>query len=123
MLKLYLERQPTISAVAVIDQVDNKEYEEVKTTREEIPLIQLEAEESLDDVHLDPDTPELHAGIQEIIQKHQRILTNLPQLTTLETCALDAEHKRPIRTKQYPLPFQKREAIGKEAEMTQYRAS
>ena len=95
---------------------DSDSWEEVRTTREEIPLIQLEAEESLEDIHLDPDTPELREGIREIAKKHQRILTDLPQRTTLATCKIDMEHGHPIRTKLYPLPFQKREAIGQEVD-------
>lgn len=117
MLKYYIERPTGVSAVAVIDQVgDEENWEEVKTTREEIPLIQLEAEESVKDVHLDPDTPELHEGLLKIVNKHARILTDLPKRTTLATCEMGTEHERPIRTKQYPLPFLKRDAIGKEVD-------
>lgn len=113
MLKLYVERT-TSNAIAVIDE--REPWEEVRTTKENIPLIPLVADETIEDIHLDPDSPEAHAGIKEILQRHQKIVTDLPQRTKLATCVVELEHDRPVRVRQYPLPYTKQEVIGKEVE-------
>ena len=116
LLKRYVERKAGLAAIAVVDQEEEDQYTEVRTTNEAIPLIPLVQEENFQDVHLDPETPEMHEGIKEILRKNQRVLTDLPLRTHVATCSLDMESDRPIRTKQYPLPFEKREAIEKEVE-------
>lgn len=112
LLKLYLEPSAILATVAVID--DWEEWEEVRTTHEDIPLIQLTAEETIADIHLDPEAPEIHEGIQRIAALRERVLTDLPLRVTLTKCEMKLAHDEPVRTKQFPLPFSKREVIGKE---------
>ena len=112
LLKLFVERVPAVKAIGIIDESD--QWEAVTTTTEDIPLIPLVAEETVDDIHLDPLTPEIHAGVRAIVKRHEAIVTDLPQRTTLAKCGIRLAHNNPIRTRQFPLPYAKREVIGKE---------
>nr|KAG5702560.1 hypothetical protein BaRGS_003720 [Batillaria attramentaria] len=114
LLKRYYERESTLAAAAVIDEQD--EWEPVTTTSENIPTIPLVAEETPDDVHLDPGAPEMHEALRKLCNDHKRILTDVPLRTSLMSCEIRLEHDRPVRTKQFPLPFSQREIIKEEVE-------
>ena len=115
LLKLYIEREKIIlAAVAVV--TDHDDWEEVKTTKENIPTIPLVAEETVEDIHLDPNLPDWHEKIIEIARNHNRVVTDLPLRTTLTTCGVQLMHDQPLRTRQYPLPYSKRETVKKEVE-------
>ena len=83
MLKLYKPRkepeQVPVSAVPVIEEQEG--WEEVSSTTEDLPVFPLEAEESIDDVHLDPLCPEIHSDVRRIAQEFESVLTDLPLVT------------------------------------------
>jgi hypothetical protein len=74
------------------------------------------AEETPSDIQLDPEAPEMHDEIRVIANKHGRVLTDLPLRTTLMSCEIKLESERPVRTRQFPLPFSQRETIKKEVD-------
>ena len=65
LLKLYLEREPVkdkrLVPLAVIDEAE--EWEDVRTTKDDILLVTLELEETISDVNLDPENPQVHDRI------------------------------------------------------------
>ena len=60
LLKAYKERDSSINTMAVVDEKNDDEWEGVSTTHQEIPVIPLQAEESVDDITLHPEAPEIH---------------------------------------------------------------
>ena len=114
LLKRYFVREESAAAAFVVE--DSEEWEPVSTTKENLPVIPLEAEETVEDIHLDPEAPEMHADIKELAGCHQGVLTDLPLHTNLMTCEIRLESGKPVRTKQYPLPFSQRETIKEEVD-------
>ena len=119
MLKGYLVREPAVeetvvalSAAAVIEEAD--EWEEASNCVQEIPLIPLKAEETVDDIKLDPRCPEIHESLRRTAKEFPEVLTDLPRRTELGECNILLDPDAPVRTKQYPLPFSERGVIGKE---------
>ena len=122
MLKAFIERADNtkkVASVAVIDYTDSQDDEglcDVLTTKEDIPLMSLKQTETTKDVHYGDAPAGLLKRLAESINRHTRILTDLPLRTTLEVCKIPVIHDKPVKRKQYPLPFAQREAIGKEVE-------
>lgn len=120
MLKKYLSRAEedkpvcTVSTAAVIGEVE--EWEESARVIEDIPLIPLQATETIEDINLDPRCPEIHDDLKEIAQEFKEIITDLPQRTKLGECSILMETPEPTRAKQYPLPFAERGVVGKEVQ-------
>ena len=118
MLKAYHQRKEVIeervAAVAVIPEVE--EWEEVAKTTGDIPLYPLQAEETVADVKLDPETPEMHQSLKKLVQEYQDVLTDLPLRSNLAECEILLDTDTPVRTKQYPLPFAEREMVAKEVD-------
>ncbi|KAK7091113.1 hypothetical protein V1264_008842 [Littorina saxatilis] len=90
--------------------------ETVQSSHEDIPLIPLTSEETIEDVHLDPETPELHIGIKEILKDNKEVITDLPRRTSLAECSMRLAHDEPVRVRQFPLPFTTRDIIAKEVD-------
>ncbi|XP_070173431.1 uncharacterized protein [Littorina saxatilis] len=114
MLKKYVERPAAIATVCVVDE--GEEWETVQSSHEDIPLIPLTSEETIEDVHLDPETPELHIGIKEILKDNKDVITDLPRRTSLAECSMRLAHDEPVRVRQFPLPFTTRDIIAKEVD-------
>ena len=116
MLKEYHKREEEevtrVAAVAVIPDVE--EWEEVARTTGDIPLIPLEAEETVEDVKMDPETPEVHQQLRELVEEYKDVLTDLPLRSNLAECEIHLDTDTPVKTKQYPLPFAEREIVAKE---------
>ena len=119
MLKGYLTREPAteetvvaLSAAAVIEEAE--EWEVASSVAEEIPLIPLKAEETAEDVKLDPRCPEIHESLRQTAKEFPDVLTDLPRRTRIGECNILLDPDTPIRTKQYPLPFAERGVVGKE---------
>jgi len=79
-------------------------------------LVAFEPEEGIDDVQLDPETPEIHDSIRRLLYEHAEVITDVPKRTNLAECTIQLEHDRPVRTRQYPLPFSQREKIKEEVD-------
>ena len=120
MLKGYMvreeEKKPvySVSTAAVIQEVED--WEEAARTAEDIPLIPLQATETVDDIVLDPRCPEIHDELKQIAEEYKEILTDLPRRTKLGECSIALETEEPTRAKQYPLPFAERGVVGKEVQ-------
>ena len=114
LLKKYVERIPSACGLAVVE--DTEDWEEPQITKQGIPVISLEASESVEDVQLDPEAPEMHQEIRELTAQFKEVLTDLPLRTNLATCDIRLEHDKPVSTKQYPLPFNKTEVVVKEVD-------
>ena len=115
MLKAYVERTPHLNAVAVIPH-ESDEWQETETIKEDIPLIPLQQKEDASMVKYGDASPELLNSLREKVAEHPRIMTDLPLRTNLDRATLPLESEKPVRRKQYPLPYVKRDSIGNEVE-------
>ncbi|XP_070206100.1 uncharacterized protein [Littorina saxatilis] len=120
LLKLYRDRQntadpsdgiPTV-AVAVVE-----ETEEMISPDRELPLPCLEGEETVKDINLSATlTAEQRRQVLEIAERHERVLTDVPLQTPLAVFDMTVESAKPVRVKQYPLPYAKVETIKEEVQ-------
>ena len=110
LLKKYLQRPQEVNTMSVVTK---EEWEDVKT-RNDIPVVPLQAEETVDDVVLDPESPEISADIKGLISEFPDVVTDLPLNTSLAQCEIKLLHDQPINTRQYPLPFSQRETVKEE---------
>jgi len=114
LMKRYVTR---VAAIAVVDETTPEEQEpmtEVSVIMDSSPAYPLEAKETVEDIHLDPEVPEIHEDIRQIVNKASDVFTDLPLTTNLAECNIKMDHNRPIRTRQYPLPFAHQETIKEE---------
>ena len=114
LLKKFHERV-SVSTV-VIEEQDGEEDREVPVVREDVPTVPLVATEGPDDVHLDPEYPEIHEELRDLTRQFSDILTDYPLRTTLDTCEIRLTDDLPVRTKQYPLPHSQLEVVRTEVE-------
>ena len=114
LLQQYRERDGNVAAVSFIDE--SKECVESQVTSEPLPVFPLVAEESVKDIKLDPEAPEMHDIIRQIVSKFQGVLTDLPLRIDLAECEIRTVDETPIRTRQFPIPFAHKEIIKKEVE-------
>ena len=115
MLKQYMERPTEVKAVAVVNQDDPNDWEEVRTSKEEIPVIPLQQSETVADVKWGP-VQAVVGPLKEKFEEKRRILTDLPLRVSLEKCVIPLTSDQPVKRKQYALPYVKREAIGKDVD-------
>ena len=113
LLQRYLERNEVVAAVSVLDEQSDAE---VQVSSESLPVFPLVAEESLDNINLDPGTPEIHDAIREMVGQFADVLTDLPLRTKLAECEIRMVDDTPMRTRQFPIPFAHKAIIGKEVE-------
>ena len=118
MLKKYYSREEPVqvpdvrSQVAAIAVLDEEELETV--SEDEIPTIPWSAEETTDDVRLDPESPEVHYKIRRLVSEYPHVLTDLPSLTSIAVCRIELDPPYPVRSKPYTLPYAKKEAVKQE---------
>lgn len=74
----------------------------------------MQAEESLADIHVDPESTEINHEIRSRVFEFEDVATDLPLLMSLAKCEVRLLHNQPIHNKQFPLPFTQWETIGKE---------
>lgn len=116
LLKRYVERPERVApdpivAVAVIEE----ESAGGSTVDSEIPLVQLESEETVEDIHFGPNlSPQQKAEALELARGFQNVLTDRPLRTNLAVCDFTLESAKPVRVKQYPIPYSKVEVVNKE---------
>ena len=116
LLKRYVRRElAAVLPVAVASLIEEDEHCEV-SVQGSIPTIPLKAEESVEDIQLDASAPETHQVLRELAAEFRDVLTDLPKCTTLGECEVRLIEEKPVRVKQYPLPFSQRETIKDEVE-------
>ena len=115
LLKLFLERQ-SIAVIAIDSTDDSDDERDVNNTRWEVPVLPLSATEGPQDIHFDPNCPEIHKGIQTLINDFADVLTDLPSRTTLTTCEVKLTDNVPVRTRQYPLPHSQTQTVTEEVQ-------
>lgn len=114
LLQRYFERDGNVAAVSVVDEQSEAE---VQVSAESLPVFPLVAEESLDDINLDPEMPEIHDAVREVVGQFADILTDLPLRTKLAECEIRMEDDATVRTRQFPIPFAHKDIIRKEVEI------
>jgi hypothetical protein len=115
LLKQFVEREPAKIATVVIEDGE-PEWETTPTVSKEIPVIPLIASEGPRDVHIGNYDDVLTAEIKELVLGYPDVLTDLPLCTSLETCSIKVSTDKPVRTRQYPIPYTQRETIKEEVE-------
>ncbi|XP_070189025.1 uncharacterized protein [Littorina saxatilis] len=120
LLKLYRDRQNTADPSDVIPTVAVavvEETEEMISPDRELPLPCLEGEETVKDINLSATlTAEQRRQVLEIAERHERVLTDVPLQTPLAVFDMTVESAKPVRVKQYPLPYAKVETIKEEVQ-------
>ena len=112
MLRKYYSRDEGPLQVAAIAVLPDTEDGPPETG--EIPTLPLKAEESVEDVNLDPECPEIHLPIMEACRRHPKALTDLPPRTTAAECEIVLDPETPVQARPYPIPFAERDAVKKE---------
>jgi hypothetical protein len=103
LLRKFVQRPETISVVIHEEVTDD--VKEVDARKAQIPLVPLKAEESMDDIHISEKLDDKKkSGLQKCTQKHERLFTDMPGDTTLESFEAHQTVPGPVRSKQYPLP-------------------
>ena len=115
LLKRYIRRVDVVVPVAVASLIEEDEEVEVSVSGN-IPTIPLSAEETVDDIQLDSASPEAHEALRALAQEFRDVLTDLPNCTNVDHCEVRLIEEKPVRVKQYPLPFSQRETIKDEVE-------
>ena len=114
LLKQYKERGSTVASVALLDE--EADSEDVQLVSAPLPVFPLKAQESVADINLDPECPEMHQEIKQLVSQFSDILTDLPLRTNLAECEIRMEKEEPVRTRQYPMPYAHRDLVKKEVE-------
>ena len=120
MLKQYVPREQSTDDqaeenVAVI--VEEEEDTEPFLPINHLPLLPIQKKEGPGNVHFGPRLePEQKKRGQQLCQKYERILTDLPLKTNLEECELKLDSKSPVFVRQYPLPHSKINTVKEEVD-------
>ena len=104
-------------ATAVIETEPDAEQSEPDATEYEdsVRLPSLTANETIQDVKVceELSTDQVH-GVQQLLQKHAAVLTDLPGQTTITKHDIKLTSLDPIRSKPYPLPHALRDTVKDE---------
>lgn len=119
ILKKYVERIPTTEThiIAVVMFEDKEESGIPSSNTSMIPLIQLQKTEGPEEVHIANEiSPSEKAALLCEVRKRKAVLTDLPGRTHIQSCKIPQETESPVFVRQYPLPYAKVQAIGKEVD-------
>ena len=114
MLKEYVERSSMDKAISCAmilkdgDSEGNDELIELISMGKELNSQGIDISESL--------TGEQKREVQSLLKKYDKVITNTPGRTSVETHAIKLVSSEPVRVKPYPIPYALRETIKKEVD-------
>ena len=112
LVKKYIEREEQTERISVVVHED---HEMEISTGSEIPLFPLKQTENYTDVRYAPTLPaEKIRQLQQVVEKHQEALSDLPGHTKIEECSIKLDTTKPVRVAQYPIPHSQLETVKKE---------
>jgi transposase InsO family protein len=117
LLKKYVERKEPESEEKTIAVAVVEESEEDGPSDQELPVVPFQAGETADDIQFGPTlTDQQKTEALHVAYQFEEVLTDLPHRTHLAEFDLTLESAKPVRVKQYPLPYAKTFEVRKEVE-------
>ncbi|XP_053400680.1 uncharacterized protein LOC128557380 [Mercenaria mercenaria] len=117
LLKKYEERQDIFAGSVAVIEADVSTDTEVVDNENLLDLVRIGGSETYENVQINPHLSESQiTDIKPLIKQYQDIFTESPGTTNLVEHKVELTTTEPVRVKQYPIPYAKRNEVNQEVQ-------